>query len=109
MTIVDRLINVPRKSYPGEIIGVLSREAAELKIENGPTAAVIITAIIAVPAMIIGLALAGWHSESIVALAVGFSGVFGSLAITLRKQSILEAKTDQQTSTINKIADTVAK
>jgi hypothetical protein len=98
---------VTKMSPRGGTISVLNRGYAELKIENGPTAAVIITAIIAVPALIVGLALAGWHSESIVGLAVGFSGVFGSLIITLRKQSTLEAKTDQQTHTINAIADQV--
>lgn len=106
---MDRLINVPKMSDRGGTIGVLSREATALNIEKWPAAAVIITAILAIVGMIIGLALAGWHSESIVALAVGFSGVFGSLAITLRKQSVLEAKTDQQTDTLNKIADQVTK
>lgn len=102
-------VTVPKLSSRGGTIGVLSRGDAKLNIEKWPTAAVIITAILAVAGMIIGLAMAGWHSESIVALAVGFSGVFGSLIVTLRKQSTLEAKTDQQTDTLNAIADKVIK
>lgn len=101
-------VTVPKLSLQGGTIGVLIREDAKLKISNGPTAAVLITGIVAITGLIIGLALAGWHAESIVALAVGFGGVLSSLALTLRKTSTLEAKTDQQTATLNKIADKVS-
>jgi hypothetical protein len=83
----------------------LSRGDTPLKINSWPQAVVAGVGILAVAGIVIALALAGWSAEAI----IGFGGLALALVtgqyVQTRRAAVVEAKTDQQTNTLEVIAD----
>lgn len=94
-------------SYPnGMIKSAASRgdTPVKLKVESWPQAAVVITGLITAAAVLVLLVRAGWSVDGIVAAAVAVAGIFTGQFVTTRKASVVEAKTDAQTETLDVIA-----
>lgn len=74
-----------------------------MKINNGPQAAVAIAAIVAVSAIVISLVLAGWSAEAIIGMAAAAVALATGQLVNARRTSVVEAKTDQQSETLDTI------
>jgi hypothetical protein len=77
---------------------------AMLKIDNTPTAIVASVGILAVAGLAGFLVSAGWSSGAIIGFATLALALFGGQAINARKTATIEAKTDDQSSTLEQIA-----
>jgi uncharacterized membrane protein len=84
-------------------MNALSRGETALKINTVPQAVVLSVGLIAAAGLVVGLAFAGWSAEAI----VGFGGLALALVtgqfVAARRASVVEAKTDQQTATLDTI------
>lgn len=78
-------------------------EPVKLKIDSWPQAAVIMTGLVTLGAMLWMLVRAGWGADSIVAFAALAVGTFTGQTIAARKASVVEAKTDAQTESLEVI------
>ncbi len=67
-----------------------------MRIENWPTAIVVVCGLHSTAAVVVFLANAGWQAESILAFGTLAVGVFAGQAVTARKASQLADKTDEQ-------------
>lgn len=76
----------------------------ELKIDNTPTAIVASVGIVAAAALVGFLVSAGWSTEAIIGFGTLALGIVGGQAVNARKTATIEAKTDQQTGTLETIA-----
>jgi hypothetical protein len=76
-----------------------------VKIENWPTAAVIVAGIAATAGVTYFLINAGWSSEAIIAFGTLAVGLFAGQAVNARKVSQVEAKTDQQSEKLDTIVE----
>lgn len=86
-------------SHQGETIEPLSRGDA-LKIDTWPQAIVIAVSIVAGAGLVACLIFAGWSTEAIIGFATLAIGLGVNQAVTTRKASVVEAKTDQQSDTL---------
>lgn len=90
-------------SHPSETIKALSRGDTPLKINNWPTAIVAGIGILTAGAVLVFLVEAGWSAEGIAAFVTLAAGIFGGQALQARKTASVEAKTDQQSETLETI------
>lgn len=74
------------------------------KIDSWPQAIVLVTGILAAGGVFAFLVAAGWKEGSIAAMVTLVVGQFVGLYVTTRKASMVEAKTDAQTSQLTQIA-----
>lgn len=76
-----------------------------MKIDNWPTAAVIVAGIASTAVVVYFLVDAGWSSEAIIAFGTLAVGVFAGQAVNARKTAQIEAKTDAQSATLETIVE----
>jgi Flp pilus assembly protein TadB len=74
-----------------------------LKISTLPQAIVAAAGILAVAAVVVSLALAGWSPEAIVGFGILAATQFVALYLQTRRTAVVEAKTDQQTEQLDTI------
>jgi hypothetical protein len=76
-----------------------------MKVENWPTAAVLIGGLALTAATLWFLAQAGWSAETIIAFGTLAVGLFTGQAVNARKVSRVDAKTDQQTAQLDQLVE----
>lgn len=76
-----------------------------MKIENWPTAAVIVAGIACTAGVVYFLVDAGWSSEAIIAFGTLAAGFFGAQAVNARKLTAVAQQTDAQTEKIDTIVE----
>jgi len=81
----------------------LSREDTTLKINSWPQAIVAVTGILAIGGIVVALALAGWDAEAIMGFATLAAALVVGQFVQTRRASVVEAKTDAQTATLQTI------
>lgn len=74
-----------------------------LKINSWPQAIVAAVGILAIAAIVVSLALAGWTAEAIVGFASLAAALVVGQFVQTRRAAVVEAKTDQQTQTLETI------
>lgn len=74
-----------------------------LKIDTWPQAVVAVSGVLATAGIIAALAMSGWSGEAIIGFAALAAGLFTGQYVTTRRASTVEAKTDQQTATLETI------
>lgn len=81
----------------------LSRGDKPLKIDSWPQAIVAVAGIAATAGVVVFLAGAGWSGEAIGAFATLALGIVATQFVQTRKTAQVEAKTDQQSETLDQI------
>jgi hypothetical protein len=76
-----------------------------VKIENWPTAAVIVAGIVCTGGVVYFLVDAGWSSEAIIAFGTLAVGMFAGQAVNARKVSQVAAQTEAQTEKLDTIVE----
>ena len=74
-----------------------------MKISTLPQAIVAAAGILAVAAVVVSLALAGWSPEAIVGFGILAATQFVALYLQTRRTAVVEAKTDHQTDQLDTI------
>jgi hypothetical protein len=74
-----------------------------MKIDSLPQAIVLTAGIVVTGGIVVALAFAGWSSEAIIGFGTLALGLFAGQYVNTRKSATIEAKTDEQSTKLDKI------